>query len=107
MYHTHFLSKDQDMVAFYKNTQNTLNKLKWACKSSYYKHQFELNNNNLKTVWKLIGTIINRKPKVHTVAAKLHYNGKTYTDKHDIVDQFNEYFINIGPNLGPTIHSSN
>ena len=38
--------------------------------------------------------IINRKPKGHTVPAKLHYNGKTYTDKHDIVNQFNEYFIN-------------
>ena len=45
-------------------------------------------------------------PKGHTVPAKLHYNGKTYTDKHDIVNQFNEYFINIGPNLASTIHSS-
>ena len=62
--------------------------------------------NNLKNTWKLIGTIINRKPKGHTVPAKLHYNGKTYTDKHDIVNQFNEYFINIGPNLASTIHSS-
>ena len=37
---------------------------------------------------------------------KLHYNGKTYTHKHDIVNQFNEYFINIGLNLASTIHSS-
>ena len=42
----------------------------------------------------------------YTVPAKLHYNGKTYTDKHDIVNQFNEYFINNGPNLASTIHSS-
>ena len=31
---------------------------------------------------------------------------KPYTDKHDIVNQFNEYIINIGPNLASTIHSS-
>ena len=98
MHRMHFLSKDLDKVTYYKNYSNTLNKLKWTCKSSYYKHQFELNKNNLKNIWKLIGTIINRKPKGHTVPAKLHYNGKTYTDKHDIVNQFNEYFINIGPN---------
>ena len=49
--------------------------------------------------------IINRKPKGHTVPAKLQYKGKTYTDKHDIVNQFNEYFKNIGPNLASTIHS--
>ena len=72
----------------------------------YYKQKFELNKNNLKNTWKLIGTILNRKPKGHTVPAKLHNNGKTYTDKHDIVNQFNEYFINIGPNLASTIHSS-
>ena len=106
MYRTHFLSKDLDKVAYYKKYSNTLNKLKWTCKSCYYKQQFELNKNNLKNTWKLIGTILNRKPKGHIVPAKLHNNGKTYTDKHDIVDQFNEYSINIGPNLASTIHSS-
>ena len=106
MYRMHFLSKDLDKVAYYKKYSNTLNKLKWTCKSSCYTQQFELNTNNLKNIWKLIGTIINRKPKGHTVPAKLHYNGKTYTEKHDIVNQFNEYFINIGPNLASTTHSS-
>ena len=72
MYRTHFLSNDLDKVAYYKKYSNTLNKLKWTCKSSYYKQQFELNKNNLKNIWKLIGTIINRKPKGHTVPAKLH-----------------------------------
>ena len=106
MYRTLFLSKHLDKVGYYKKYSNTLNKLKWTCKSCYYKQQFELNKNNLKNTWKLIGTILNRKPKGHTVPAKLHNNGKTYTDKHDIVNQFNEYFINIGPNLASTIHSS-
>ena len=45
-------------------------------------------------------------PKGHSLPAKLHYNGKTYTDQHDIVNQFNEYFINIGQNWASTIHSS-
>ena len=80
MYRTHFLSKDLDKVTYYKKCSNTLNKLEWTFKSSYYKQQFELNKKNLKTTWKLIGTIINRKPKGHIVPAKLHYNGKTYTD---------------------------
>ena len=95
MYRTHFLSKDLDKVAYYKKYSNTLNKLKWTCKSCYYKQQFELNKNNLKNTWKLIGTIINGKPNWHTVPAKLHYDGKTYTDKHDIVNQSNEYFITL------------
>ena len=106
MYGTQFLSKDLDKVAYYKKYSNSLNKLKWTCKSSYYKQQFKLNKINLKATWKLIGTIINRKPKEHNVPAKLHYNGKTYTDKHATVNQFNEYFINTGRNLASTLHSS-
>ena len=69
MYRMHLLSKDLDKVAYYKKYSDTLNKLKWTCKSSYYKQQFELNKNNPKNTWKLIGTIINRKPKGHTVPA--------------------------------------
>ena len=53
MHRTHFLSKDLDKVAWCKKYSN---KLKWTCKSSYYKQQFELNKNNLKNIWKLIGT---------------------------------------------------
>ena len=67
-----------------------LNILPYCEEVSYYKQQFELNKINLKTTWKLIGTITNRKPKGHTVPAKLHYNGKTYNDKDDIVNQSNE-----------------
>ena len=96
MYRMQLPSKDLDKVAYYKKYSDTLNKLKWTCKSSNYKQQFELNKNNPKNTWKLIGTIINRKPKGHTVPA----NGKTYTDKHDIVNQFNEYFINIRKKFG-------
>ena len=36
MYRTLFLSKDLDKVAYYKKYSNTLNKLKWTWKSSYY-----------------------------------------------------------------------
>ena len=31
MYHTLFLPKDLDNVAYYKKYSNTLNKLKWTC----------------------------------------------------------------------------
>ena len=39
------------------------------------------------------GTIIIRKPKGHTVPDKLHYNEKMCTEKHNIVNPFNEYLI--------------
>ena len=61
MHRTYFLSKDLVKVAYYKRYSDTLNKLKWTCKSSCCKQKFELNKINLKNTWKLIGTIINGK----------------------------------------------
>ena len=91
MHRTHFLSKDLDKVANYKNYSNTLTRVKWTCKSSYCKQQFELNEINLKKYVEVNCYHYKREtPKGHTVLAKLHINGKTYTDQHDIVNQFNE-----------------
>ena len=51
MYRTHFLSN------------NTPPPQKKSSKKVYYCKQFNLNRNNLKATWKLIGTLIKRKTK--------------------------------------------
>ena len=60
LYHTHFLSKDPFKISLYKSYSNALNKLKTKAKNNY-NQQFLQCKNNLKTTWKLIGTLINRK----------------------------------------------
>ena len=61
LFSTHFLSNDPNKVSEYKKYNNKLNKIKEASKTNYFKTQFEMYSDNLKTTWKLIGTIINRK----------------------------------------------
>ena len=61
LFSTHFLSNDPNKVSEYKKYNNKLNKIKEASKTNYFKTQFEMFSDNLKTTWKLIGTIINRK----------------------------------------------
>ena len=57
LYHTHFLGKDPFKISIYKSYSNALNKLKTKAKNNYYNQQFLLYKNNLKTTWKLIGTL--------------------------------------------------
>lgn len=71
MYKTHYLSKNPIKIDKYKKYCNSLNKLKTISKSQYYQKQFELSKNNLKYIWQLLGSLINRKTK------KTTYN--TYT----------------------------
>lgn len=61
LYRSHFLSKDPTKISRYKTYSNVLNKLKTKTKKEYYTQQFQLCKDNLKSTWKLIGTLINRK----------------------------------------------
>jgi hypothetical protein len=63
LYRSHFLSRDPLRVSIYKSYSNVLNKLKTKTKNEYYNQQFHQCKNNLKSTWKLIGTLINRKNK--------------------------------------------
>ena len=100
MYRTHFLS---NKTAEYKKYANKLNHLKAVSKKAYYCKQFNLNRSSLKATWKLIGTLIKRKTKGQTSPARIKINDKTFTNKLDIAEQFNKYFISVGPSLASTI----
>ena len=63
----------------------------------------DLHRNNLKATWKLIGTLIKRKTKRQASLSRIIMNSKTFTNKLDIAEQFDKYFISIGPSLASTI----
>ena len=69
---------------------------KELAKENYLRRQFDLHKNNLKTTWKLIGMLINRKKSQVTIK-KLIYDNKCYIDKASIAHQLNNYYLNIGP----------
>ena len=99
MYRSHFLSNDPFKRDSYKKFTNILNKLKQQCKTTHYKQQFDFYKNNLKKTWTLISSLVNRKTKSQTTISRLVHNNTIYTDKHDIANRFNEYFVNVGSNL--------
>ena len=104
MYRTYFLSGNPDKVVNYKRFSNRLNQVKAASKKAYFSKRFDLCKNNLKATWKLIGTLIKRKPTGSVTPSRIVRNDKIYTDKADISEQFNQYFINVGPQMANTIY---
>lgn len=101
LFSSHFLSKDPRKAKFYKAYSNKLNKIKEASKKKYFQDKFELNSQNLKMTWKLIGLLFNRKQSAtqQQKITKLIYNNKSYTDKNSIANQLNSYFVNVGRKL--------
>jgi len=72
------------------------NKLTSAVKKYYYNREFNEHKSNLRYLWKLINEVINR----NKLTSKLPDHFK---DSTEISNKFNEYFINVGPNLASKI----
>ena len=61
LFTTHFWSNDLRKQREYKTYSNKLSKIIKAARKSYLSKQFELNRDNIKRTWKLIGSLIDRR----------------------------------------------
>ena len=84
LFKTHFFSGDPLKIKYYKAYNNKLTKIKDLAKQKYFKEQFEINKDNMKTTWKMIDLLINRKRKKSPTISKIVYNNKCYTSKLSI-----------------------
>ena len=91
----------------YKAYKNKLNHLIHIAKRAYYDSKLEDAKNDLRTTWKLLNEVINKRKNNPTLPSSFKFFGKTITDPTDIADRFCKYFTNIGPNLASAIPSVN
>ena len=61
----------------------------------------------LSKLWGIMKDIINRNKMSITHPEYFYINGKKVTNKNDIANHFNEYYINIRPNLCKTLPKNN
>ena len=67
-------------------------------KSAYYRSKVASQNNNPKRAWKTINNLLGRSCN-DTVINELRINNDSITSPEEMADAFNEYFVQIGPNL--------
>ena len=71
-------------------------------KKDYYAQKFSNNNRNPKAAWKTINDIVGRSKKQDEIQ-EIKLPGKTVILTEELVDVFNEHFVNTGPNLAEII----
>ena len=64
--------------------------------------QFEQEKNNIRNTWKVINSVLNNKKSSQSVSSII-FDGKLINNTEQIANYFNDYFINIGPNLASNI----
>jgi hypothetical protein len=85
----------------------TFNRILRQCirlaKRNYYEKCFNDAKNDIKKTWSAINSILNRDKKSKSQPPSFMINGNTVSDYNLIVDEFNKYYTELGPNLAHNI----
>ena len=90
----------------YKEYKNTLSILLKKAEKNYYKELISDNKDNMRKSWSIIKSVIG-KYKQANIQKTFKLDDHTITDNKKIIsDKFNDFFINVGPNLAKAIPNS-
>ena len=82
----------------YKMSRNKVSVALRRAKSAYYRSKIASQNNNPKRAWNAINNLLGRSCN-DTVINELKISNDSITSPEEMADAFNEYFVQIGPNL--------
>ena len=66
-------------------------------KKQHYESYFDEMNTNIKKTWEGIRKIVNVKKSTKFSISHLNINGKIVDEPIDIANNFNNFFVNVGP----------
>ena len=90
--------------ALYVKYKNKLHKLLRKAENNYYENKFDSIKSSTRQTWSLIKTLLNNNNN-NNILDKIKINNNLSYDKNEIVNEFNKYFVNIGPNVAKSCPS--
>ena len=93
----------QTIYEEYKVTRNSITKMKRESKIDYYRKYFEANKNRTSSIWTGIRSIVNLQNSSKKYIKSINDKGKNISDPKKIVELFNEYLVNVRPNINSKI----
>ena len=86
----------------YNKFRNSVNRDIRKSKEKYYVNYFENCKNNMKKTWKGINELMSSGKKSSKIT-QIEHNKELITDSKKIVDTFNNFFANVGPEVDKSI----
>ena len=93
-------------ISLYKKFRHCLNMLLRRTERNHYDVIMNENRSNMKKMWSIIRNVIQKNKQVK-ITDQILINNKIVTNKTDIANAFNNFFVNIGYNLSKAIPSCN
>ena len=89
----------------YKHYKNKLLNIIRHSKKKYYEQLFFSLQGDMKKTWSHINNVLGNK-RQSTMPSQMFLDNHKFTSKHNIVNQFNTYFVNVGKKLQNSISNS-
>ena len=90
-----------------KTYNKILKKLIREAKKTYYENIFSKFKNDVKNTWLTIKSLISSSKDKNKMPDYFNVNNRIITDSREIAEEFNKFFINIGPQLATQIPQDN
>lgn len=84
----------------------TIKSLIRKAKHDHYKIEFDKNKNNMKKTWETISDVLNKSKINKSFPSYFNINGNKIYNVKNIATYFNNFFINVGPNLANEINTN-
>ena len=78
--------------------RNAINRDIKAAKKSYWASYFDESKNDMKKTWKGISQLVNIKNPSNSNITQINLSGTNLTEPKQIVNAFNNLFVNVGTN---------
>ena len=105
LYYTSIKSRTAYNELMYTTYRNKLKKILIKAEKEYYSKLLEANRGNMKKTWSVLKEVINKKKYSKTQTQFKLSDGSLLSNQSLISEKFNDFFINIGPNLAEKIPS--
>ena len=97
---------NNDLKERYKRKRNRLISDLRNTEIAYYSNQLDINKDDIKKTWKLLKTIIGKGRTNIKQKISFCIDDTIITDSQLIADEFNTFFVSIGPQLASNISST-
>ena len=88
---------NENVKYLYNIFRNRVNRELKKSKKTYYTAYFEEHSKNIKKIWEGIRSIVNTKNSGTIKIAQLNVNGRVIDNPKQIVNEVNDFFVNVGP----------
>ena len=87
----------------YKIYKNKLTSILRTAEKEHYSKLLSDAKGNIKDTWKILNAAMNKKKSSTEFPTHFELNGTNIVNKQIIADEFNNLFVNVGPNLAMNI----